>query len=102
MDGSAASERAARHAAALKAAGLAFEVLLLDVQPERVRPRSREEKRKGLLANLEAFERTLRPAEERLARAGVPFRSTLRVGTAADHRTGRRSSARPRRGRHGA
>jgi len=84
VDGSAPAERAARHVATLKAAGLAIEALLLNVQPEWAPPRSRAEKRKGLLLHLEASERAMRAAQERLARAGVPFKSVLRVGAAAN------------------
>ena len=85
VDGSPAAERAARHVVALKAGGLAFEVLLLNVQPEWAPARSREEKREGLRLHLEASERDLRPAKALLERAGIGFKTALRIGTAAEH-----------------
>jgi nucleotide-binding universal stress UspA family protein len=64
---------------------MALQVLLLNVQPEWAPPRSRDEKRKGVQLHLAAGERATRSAKSLLARAGVPFKSALRVGPAAEH-----------------
>jgi nucleotide-binding universal stress UspA family protein len=84
VDGSATAERAAMHVAALKARGLNFEVLVLNVQPEWAPARSRDEKREGVRLHLEASERAMLSAKALLADAGVRFKGTLRVGGAAE------------------
>lgn len=83
VDGSKTAERAAKHVVALKAGGFAFEVLLLNVQPEWAPARTRDEKREGVRLHLEASERAMRPAKAQLAQAGIAFKGALRVGDAA-------------------
>jgi nucleotide-binding universal stress UspA family protein len=83
VNGSKPSERAVRHAIALRAAGLEVELLLLNVQPERGPARSRDAKRERLRNYLDAHEEAIRSAKSLLARAGLPLRSALRVGPAA-------------------
>jgi nucleotide-binding universal stress UspA family protein len=84
VDGSATAERAAQHVAALNAAGLAFDVLVLNVQPEWAPARTRDEKREGVRLHLAASERAMRKAKALLAGAGVTFKGALRVGGAAE------------------
>ncbi len=85
VDGSATSERAARHVLALNAQGLAFEALLLNVQPEWAPARTRDEKREGLRLHLERSEKAMRAAKALLADAAIPFKTALRVGDAAEN-----------------
>jgi nucleotide-binding universal stress UspA family protein len=84
VDGSKPSDRAVRHAVALRAAGLGMEILLLNVQPEPGPARSRNAKRERVRHYLDAHEEAIRSAKSLLAAAGLPFRSALRVGSAAD------------------
>lgn len=70
VDGSKPSERAVRHAIALRAAGLEMELLLLNVQPERGPGRSRDAKRERLRHYLHAHEEAIRSAKSLQARAG--------------------------------
>jgi nucleotide-binding universal stress UspA family protein len=85
VDGSATAERAARHVLALSAQGLAFEVLLLNVQPQWAPARTRDEKREGLRLHLERSEKAMRAAKALLADAGIAFKTALRVGDAAEN-----------------
>jgi nucleotide-binding universal stress UspA family protein len=85
VDGSKPAERAVKHVIALHTSGMALQVLLLNVQPEWAPPRSRDEKREGVRLHLAAGERATRSAKSLLALAGVPFKSALRVGPAAEH-----------------
>lgn len=85
VDGSKAAQRAAKHLVALKTGGLAFKVLLLNVQPEWAPARSRDEKREGVRLHLEASERDMHAAKALLARAAIPFKGALRVGAAAEN-----------------
>ncbi len=85
VDGSATADRAARHVAALNAQGLALEVVVLNVQPEWAPARTRDEKREGLRLHLERSDKALRAAKALFAEAGVPFKTTLRVGDAAEN-----------------
>jgi nucleotide-binding universal stress UspA family protein len=84
-DGSSTAEQAARHVVALKAGGLAFEVLLLNVQPKWAPARTRDEKREGLRMHLERSEKAMRAAKALLADAGIAFKTALRVGDAAEN-----------------
>jgi nucleotide-binding universal stress UspA family protein len=85
VDGSKPAERAVKHVIALHSSGMALQVLLLNVQPEWAPPRSREEKREGVQLHLAAGERAMRSAKSLLAQAGVPCKSALRIGLAAEH-----------------
>jgi nucleotide-binding universal stress UspA family protein len=85
VDGSRTADRAARHVVALKAGGLAFEVLLLNVQPQWAPARTREEKREGVRLHLAASGQAMRAAKALLAQAGIAFKGALRVGDAAEH-----------------
>jgi nucleotide-binding universal stress UspA family protein len=82
-DGPSTAEQAARHVVALKAGGLAFEVLLLNVQPKWAPARTRDEKREGVRLHLQASERAMRAAKALLAQAGIAFKGALRVGDAS-------------------
>lgn len=85
VDGSKPAGRAVKHVVALQTNGLAFRVLLLNVQPAWAPARSRQEKREGTRLHLEATERTTRRAKSLLDRAGIPWKSALRIGAAAEN-----------------
>jgi nucleotide-binding universal stress UspA family protein len=84
VDGSKPAERAVRHAIRLVAGGLKAQVLLLNVQPELPRSRSRADKRSDVLQQLEEADEAMRSAETLLERAGATWERCLRSGAPAD------------------
>ncbi len=84
VDGSKPAERAVRHAIKLVAGGLKARILLLNVQPELPRTRSRAEKRSDMLRQLEAADEAMHSAASLLGRASVTWERCLRNGAAAD------------------
>jgi nucleotide-binding universal stress UspA family protein len=83
VDGSKASERAVRHVIRLHAAGMALQVLLLNVQGEWAPARSPEEEKEGRRLHALAAGRATRRARSLLTAAEVPFNEAMRVGPAA-------------------
>ncbi len=85
VDGSKPAERAVRHVIEMSANGLAVTVLLLNVQadlPPRSRPKAR--RRIGMLQQLEAGDKAMRPAMTLLERAGVKYKCYSRSGAPAE------------------
>ncbi|HMM50237.1 MAG TPA: universal stress protein [Burkholderiaceae bacterium] len=84
VDGSKPALRAVRHAIRLAEGGLQARVLLLNVQPELPRSRSRAEKRSDMLRQIEAADEAVQPAATLLERAGVAHERCLRSGAPAE------------------
>jgi nucleotide-binding universal stress UspA family protein len=83
VDGSKPSERAVRHVIALRAAGMALQVVLLNVQPDWAPPRSDDEDNEGKQLHVQAAGRATRRARALLEAAQVPYESRMLVGSAA-------------------
>lgn len=84
VDGSKPSERAVRHVIGLRAAGLAVQVLLLNVQPEWAPARSTEDEKEGKRLHAQAADRATRRSRALLEAAGIPYESRMLVGDAAE------------------
>ncbi|MCD6733754.1 MAG: universal stress protein [Burkholderiaceae bacterium] len=84
VDGSKPAERAVRHAIKLVAGGLKARILLLNVQPELPRSRSRAERRSDMLQQLEEADQAMHSAVALLERAGVTWERCLRSGAPAE------------------
>jgi nucleotide-binding universal stress UspA family protein len=84
VDGSNPAERAVKYVIGLSKRGLLSRVLLLNVQPDLPRSRSRDQRRVDMLRRLQSVDEAVKSSVSLLERAGVPYKRQTRSGAPAE------------------